>query len=511
MPQESRVKKSLLNARVNLIFYFLTLALSFFSRKIFLDTLGADFIGFTSTISNILAYLNLAELGIGSAIGYVLYKPLFDHDQQRINEIVSVMGYLYKWVGSIILVGGCILACFLPLIFPSTGFNTSLIFFAYFSFLVSSLLGYFCNYKQTLLGADQRNYVVTSYFQGCNIIKTIIQIILVYYTANYYLWVAIELSFGILFSLILNIRIRQVYPWLHTETKQGPLLLKKYPEINKYVKQLFIQKISGTVQWWTIPILTYAFTTLSTVAFYGNYTIITDKLSQLVNTFLESTSAGVGNLIAEGNTKRIESIFWQLISLRYFVGFNICFDIYMLINPFICLWLGAEYLLSNIVVLLLCISCLISFTRGGIMQFVYGYGLFYDIWASIVEVVINLSVACIGGYFWGLPGVLLGGITSQTIIIMLWKPYFLFKQGFHRPPLDYWKKLSKIVISLSVPAFIIYIINSEVHIPTSSVIDWIIYAFIIFICYVLSSLTCLLISISEFRIFLKTIIVKHNK
>ena len=125
---ESRVKKTLLNARVNLVFYFLTLALSFFSRKIFLDCLGADFVGLTGTLQNLLGFLNLAELGIGSAIGYVLYKPLFERNQEKINEIISVMGYLYRCIGIMILSAGCVLACFLPLIFPdsTTGFDISL-------------------------------------------------------------------------------------------------------------------------------------------------------------------------------------------------------------------------------------------------------------------------------------------------------------------------------------------------------------------------------------------------
>ena len=92
-PQESRVKKTLLNARVNTIFYFLILILSFFSRKIFLDTLGADFIGLTGTMQNLLGFLNLAELGIATAIGYVLYAPLHQKDQSKINEIISVFGY----------------------------------------------------------------------------------------------------------------------------------------------------------------------------------------------------------------------------------------------------------------------------------------------------------------------------------------------------------------------------------------------------------------------------------
>ena len=96
MVQESRTRKTFLNARVNLIFYFLTLLLSFFSRKIFLDLLGADFVGLTTTLQNLLSFLNIAELGIGGAIAYVLYKPLFEQNQQRINEIISVLGYIIE-------------------------------------------------------------------------------------------------------------------------------------------------------------------------------------------------------------------------------------------------------------------------------------------------------------------------------------------------------------------------------------------------------------------------------
>lgn len=252
----------MLNARVNLIFYFLTLALSFFSRKIFLDCLGADFVGLTGTLQNLLGFLNLAELGIGSAIGYVLYKPLFDHDEAKINEIISVFGYLYRWIGRIILGAGCILACFLPLIFPDTQFELGIIFFAYFAFLASSLIGYFANYKQTLLGADQKNYVVTAYFQTANIVKVLIQMVSAYYTGSYYLWVVIELAFGIIYSFILNWKINQVYPWLKSEVKQGKLLFKKYPEVMKYTKQLFVHKIAGIVQNQTTPFLTYAFVSL---------------------------------------------------------------------------------------------------------------------------------------------------------------------------------------------------------------------------------------------------------
>ena len=156
----------------------------------------------------------------------------------------------------------------------------------------------------------------------------------------------------------------------------------------KYTKQLFVQKISSIVQWQTVPFLTYAFASLQMVAYYGNYTIITDKLAQFVNTFLESTGAGVGNLIAEGNKDNIKKVFWELISIRYFIGGVISFAIYMLINPFIALWLGDKYILDDIILILIVINVFISYTRGGVMQFNYGYGLFCRVSSSMFSFLI---------------------------------------------------------------------------------------------------------------------------
>ena len=493
MSQESRVRKSLLNARVNLIFYFLTLALSFFSRKIFLDTLGADFVGLTGTLQNLLGFLNLAELGIGSAIGYVLYKPLFDHDETKINEIISVFGYLYRWIGKIILIAGCILACFLPLIFPNTEFDLGLIFFAYFSFLASSLIGYFANYKQTLLGADQKNYVVTAYFQTATIIKTIIQLALAYYTGNYYLWVIVELSFGIIYSFILNWKINQVYPWLRSEVSQGRILFKKYPEVMKYTKQLFVHKIGGFVQNQTIPFLIYAFVSLKIVAFYGNYTIITDKLSILLNSFLDSTSAGVGNLIAEGQKVKVQKVFWELLSIRFLMAGLFCFCVYKLLPSFVSLWLGNEYLLPSIVLVLVLINLFFSIMRGTVDQFLFGYGLFYDVWAPIAESVIFIIVALIGGSLWGLQGVLLGGVVSKLLIVFIWKAYFLYAKGFKVSVWNYWKiwliYFLVIIFSAGIVDFIVDYIDEG-----ASWINWLSYATIVtvtyfVVCYILL-LTC---------------------
>lgn len=445
---ESRVQKSLLNAKVNLIFYVLTLFLSFFSRKIFLDCLGADFVGLTGTLMNLLGFLNLAELGIGAAIGYVLYKPLFDKDQERICEIISVFAYLYRWIGFIILGLGCLLACFLPLIFPDTGFNLGVICAAYFSFLASSLIGYFVNYKQTLLGADQKNYVITCCFQGVNIAKTIVQMTCAYYSRNYYLWIIVELVFGLVYSFCINQKIRNVYPWLVCSHKAGKTGLKKNGVILVKARQLFVHLLAGSVRYQVLPFLIYSYTSLATVALYGNYMLICDKVSMLFGQALNSTGAGVGNLIAEGNKPRIVEVFWELTTIRYMIAAYVAFCLFYLIPDFIQIWLGESYLLDETILLIIIVNAFLASTRGTNEQFNYGYGLFHDTWAPLVTLLLTFGVACFLGAYWGLGGVILGDTASALLIICIWKPYLLFSRGFKMSVWYYWVGISRIAVAI---------------------------------------------------------------
>lgn len=485
--ETSRVKKTLLNARVNLIFYFLSLALSFFSRKIFLDCLGADFIGLTGTLQNMLGFLNLAELGIGEAIGYLLYKPLFDQDRTKINEIISVMGYLYRWIGLIILGSGCILACFLPLIFPAsdTGFHLPIIYFAYFSFLASSLIGYFINYRQNLLAADQRNYVVTAYYQSIVIIKIIIQLVSAYYTRSYYLWVGIELTFGVVYSIILNWKINQTYPWLKTNIRTGKSLYKHYPEVMTKTRQLFFHKIGGIVQFQLAPVLIYTFGSLFLVAAYQSYQIITVKVSGLINNVLGSARASIGNLIAEGKKNKTISVYWELFSLKFYISGFAIMGVYFMINPFIALWLGLEYILPNNILYLILIIMFIGLYRGVNDDFIYGFGLFWDVWCPVIEAGINIIVAVIMGYFYGLFGVLMGNVVSLTVIICLWRPYLLFHWGFKTSVYIYWKGFLKLLCLTILPVVGMVFLNKRIPInPFESFSKLILYGLIVTAIYI---------------------------
>ena len=430
-----------MNAKVNLAFYLLMTVFTFFSRKIFLDRLGADFIGLTGTLQNILGILNLAELGIGSAVSFVLYKPIKQGDKQTISEIISVFGYYYRKIGLVVLGIAVLISLFFPLIFKETIFNYSLIYFAFYAILLSALIGYFVNFRQILLSADQKKYIVTAYFQTANIVKTVVQILVALYATNLYVWVAIELSFGILYAFILNWKIDQHYPWLQASVKRGALEHTNYPIIITKTRQVFVHKFKDFLLNQSDQILVFAFVSLKMVAYYGNYVMVVSKLTMLFTTTLDGMFASVGNLIAENNQRKIQQVFWELVCVRFYVGGVVVFCVYHLVEPFISLWLGPQYILDQSVLILLMVSTFILLTRGAVDMFNAGYGNYGDLWAAWVELAICLTVTVLTAPKWGVIGILLGKIFSLIPIGMIWKPMYLYKAGFQLPFNVYWKSI----------------------------------------------------------------------
>lgn len=472
-----RVHKSILNAEVNLIFYFLTLVLAFFSRRIFLDCLGAEFIGLTGTLGNILGYLNLAELGITACIGYFLFKPLQANNRQEVQDILSLLGYLYNWIGSIILAGGIIISLFFPLIFAKAELGLDIIYFAYYSFLGSSLIGYFINYRQILLTADQKNYLVAIYFQSANILKNILQIFLAYTYQNLFLWVGIEFFFSIIGCIILNWKINKEYPWLNVDKSRGKSLLKQYPEIITKTKQVFIHKIKDFVLVRSDELFIFLFVSLKMVAYYGNYIIIISKLISLFSSVTGSVGASIGNLVAEGNKQNMLKVFWEYTTIQHTIAAILSFSLYNFIESFIAHWLGPEYIMDRRILMLLIVYIYITNSRNSIDSFNYAHGLYADVWSAWAELIINISITIICGLKWGIIGILLGKIASLITIVVLWKPYYLFTSGFKESVSLYWKGVIRSYgISISAFAMATYTLRYIPVNPYQSIWEWALYA-----------------------------------
>lgn len=472
-----RVHKSILNAEVNLLFYFLSLFLSFFSRKIFLDNLGAEFIGLTGTLNNILGYLNLSELGISACIGYFLFKPIQKNNRKEIQDILSLLGYLYNWIGGIIFSAAVVVSLFFPLIFSKTELSLAIIYFAFYSFLGSSLIGYFINYRQILLSADQKNYLVAIYYQSANLVKLGLQIYLAYYYKNLYVWVAVEFLFGIIGCVILNWKINKEYPWLQVNKKQGKALLKQYPEIINKTKQVFIHKIKDFVLVKSDELFIFLFVSLKMVAYYGNYMIIISKLISLFSAVTGSVGASVGNLVAEGNKERMIKVFWEYTTIQHTIAATLAFSLYAFMEPFVSHWLGSEYIMDNRILILLVAYIYITNSRNSVDSFNYAHGLYADVWSAWAELIINVSVTIICGLKWGIIGILIGKLASLIPIVVIWKPYYLFTSGFRKSVRHYWQNVVRnYTISVLAIGTSLYLLHFIPISPYRTIWNWIAYS-----------------------------------
>lgn len=437
---ESRTSKSIKNAKVSFFYYVVFMILGFWSRKVFFDYLGSEVVGLESTVGNLLSFLNIVESGVGMSVTYFLYKPLFNGDYTTINKIVALQGWIYRRVAGVVTFGAAILLCFFPQIFSDIKVPLWYAYATFGLFLFNALLGYLINFRMIVLNTDQKGYKVTRISTGFAVAIKIAQILLLPVVPHPFLFYIGTLLIGTFIGCWwLNHVIDKEYPWLKVTGFNGRKLLAEFPDVLKKTKQLFIHKITSVILFNATPFIMYAFSTLTVVAYYANYLLIITKLRDVIAMVYSSMGAAIGNLIASGDKRKTVRVFWELYDSRFCIAFVALGCVYFLAHPFVALWLGEKYIISQLLLILLVINQSIFITRLTVDHYINGYGLFSDVWAPAVEGGINIGAALLLGHFIGYEGVLLGGIISQVLIICIWKPIFLFRKGMQLPVWSYFR------------------------------------------------------------------------
>lgn len=435
-----RTSRSIRNAQVTLFFSVASFLISFFSRKFFLDGIGNEVLGLRTIVGGFLGALNLAELGIGLAVNVALYKPIHDQDHQTINNIISLQGWLYRRVTVVVLLGAFVLSLFFPYIFEDMK-ETPLwyVYATFFVFLIPSILSYTINYKTILLTADQKGYKTGAVMSIVGLIKSFLQMLILYYLPNPYLyWLGMDLMVSIIGVYVLDrVTIRE-YPWLAIKVSEGKKYFKEYAHIMKQTGQLLIHNISNLSLSYITPYVIFKITTLGQAGDYDNYKNLITNVRTLSVSFFTNLGPGTGSLISEGNQEKIYSFFWEIQALKYYIAAICAMGLWVFGTPFISIWLGEQYVFSSVAVLLLTITAYIDFCRGGVDSYIVSYGLFGDVWAPAAQALISLIGSVVLGILYGLEGVLMGPIIGLLLIIVVWKPYYLYREKFHKPIKDYW-------------------------------------------------------------------------
>jgi len=464
MEQKTRSENSIKNASVALIYYIITNIFAFVMRMVLTRFIGIEYAGLNSLLINILGVLNIAELGLGVAVGYSLYKPLAEKDYEKINEILCLFKYLYKIIAIIIAIAGIFITIFIDS-FVTSDIPLEEIRISFILYLIVTIASYLLTFLNVLPSADQRNYMVVKIQNNGKILKDILQILSIVILKNFYVWLLIEIISSIIIYFYTNIKIKKDYKWYKEDnTKSLKELLKKYKAIVKSTKDLIFHKIGGLIVYQTDIILISYFGTLTDSGIYSNYMLIYTMLTGVIEQAFNGITASIGNLIVEKSDKETFNIWKEIYVIMMFITILFGFLFYQLANPFISVCFGEEYILSSIIVLGIVINTMFRIIKNPIDKFKDAYGIFWDRYAPIIEAIINLVFSIWFGIKLGILGVVAGTIVSNIVITLCWKPYVIFKYGFKEKVSKFFIITFKYLIIGGIGILIAYLIINLIKI-----------------------------------------------
>lgn len=413
--------------------------LGFFTRKVFVDNVGVEYLGLNGLLQNILGIMTLLEGGFATSVVYNLYKPLAEDNRPKILALLQLYRKVYRYIALGIILFALCLYPFID-IFIKDGENLEYVSIVYFIFLFNSVVGYFTAYKWSLVNASQQNYKLTAinlvYQVGLNLAKLAI----LYYTRNYILYLIVEALFGIGLNICIVWKTNLLFPYIKTKEKYI-LDTETKNNIVTNMKALFINKIGGFFMHSTDNIIISAFVGVASIGLYSNYTLITMTVRSVVDQALNSFSESVGNLIASESSEKVYEVFKTTFFVNFLLASTPVIILHNAITPFISWWLGEEYLLGYTTLCVILFNFYIDVMRSTALTFKTKAGIFVkDRFTPLLQGIINLVLSYIFVQFWGLAGVLFA--TSISILsIGFWQfPRLCYKYVFHQSLWQYFRK-----------------------------------------------------------------------
>ena len=452
--ENSRTRNSVYNIASSIGIRVLTLILSFASRTVFIYILGAVYLGLQGLFSNVLSFLALSELGIGAAISFLLYKPLAVNDIERIKTVMQFYKKCYLLVGSVIIALGCCLMPFLHYLVNVDQPIPDNLYLIFFLFVLNSAISYFfVAYKQTLIEANQKKYLLTKLEVAFTIINCVVDIIVLLLFRDFIAYLLFKLLLVIVRNLVLARKIDRLYPYL----KEPVTKTLSKVEVKKIFKDVYSVSVFrlGSVLFNSVTnIVTSAVVGTIVVGYYSNYMLIVSQSEVIFGMAITAVSAGIGNLVATENIQKQFCVYKKLnlLSFIFYGTFTVC--LFQLLNPFMNIWLGGKdksYILDQTIVILICANFYINCSCQILDKFRNAKGLFVlgrDL--QVIGGVLNIVLSVLLAKWLGFKGILLSPVlcklfvTGTPYIVRVGK--YSFGKSFLYMLYEYFSQIGVIVI-----------------------------------------------------------------
>lgn len=450
-----RTEYSIRNSIVSIISIILTMFFGFLVQKVFLNALGTEYLGLNGLFNNIITMLSIVELGIGPAIICNLYEPVAKNNISKIKSLVKFYKICYRIIALIIFIISICLIPFLNIIVGENSISQN-IYIIYLVFVMDTIMSYLLTYKRSVLYANQKNYIINMTHLLITLFMNIIQITILKKTYNYILFLIIRVLLRVTENMIITIIVNRMYPYLKEEEIENIDKGTKESILNK-VKGLIFHKIGGFMVTGTDNMLISSFIGISEVGIYSNYLLIINAINTLITQVFTSISSSIGNLIITENKNKIFEVYLNINFINFIIAIFGSISLLFLLQPFITLWVGEQYLFSFEIIIVLVLNFFITIMRRSINIFKEAAGVFYeDRFLPIIESIINIVTSIIFIKLFGIIGVFLGTILSNVFLYIFDYPKYAYEKLFNRKEREFIIKFIKQISIFIVIALITY-------------------------------------------------------
>ena len=411
--------------------------LSFVVRTVFIRTLAVEYLGVNGLFTNILSFLSLAEMGVGSAIIFSMYKPMAEHDESKLQMYMAVYKKVYTTIGIFVLVLGFTLTPFLNF-FMKERPDIPHLELIYILYVLNTGVTYFFAYKGSIFNADQRAYVVTNNTTIFNIIQSVVRIVVLLTTHNFIAYLSLSIVVVYLQNFNIARKANRTYPFIKENSKEK-LPKEETKQLKKNISALMMHKIGSVILNSSDNLIISKFVGVLSVGVYSNYSLITNAIKSTFDMVMGAIGTSVGNLCAKEDKDKVYQVHNAILLLNIWIGAFCVICLFNLLNPFITIWLGKDYLFPLSTVLAIVISFYIQVTMRTGEMFKSASGLFWnDRYAPIAQCLINIIVSIVLAKKYDITGIFIG--TSVAMLFTKWwiTPYVLFKYKFQMPLKKYF-------------------------------------------------------------------------
>lgn len=463
MKRKTRTEYSILNIATGLGGYVVNTIIGLVCRMIFTRTLSADYLGISGLFTNILSMLCLAELGIGSAIIYALYKPLAEDNKEKIASLVKFYGKCYQVIGIVVAVVGAALMPFMNVLIREQPDIQESLYVIYAIYLFNTASTYFFSYRSSLIMAAQQNYIVSGLNYIITIAQSAVQIVWLLTTHEYLGYLIIQSIGTLIYNIVISCIAKRKFPYIAGKNIK-PLEKKERYGLIRNVKALIIWKLSGLLVNSTDNIIITYFSGLAAVGLSSNYTLLSGTLNSLLNQLFNGVTASVGNLNAIESKEKKLSMFYSLNLANFWMFGWATIGIFVVSTDIVNMMFGEDYVLPLSISFVIALNFYMVGMQNAVWTFKNTMGLFRPgRYLLIVTAAINLVCSIVLGKLWGLFGILFATVISRAFTNTWYDPYAVFKYGLKEKVSTYFIRYGFYALVLVITGAICYGICSLLH------------------------------------------------